>query len=323
MDKFDRIYALHTLLTQSRTTVSMEKIRQELECSVSTAERIIREMRDYLRAPIQYDRELNSYSYIKSAGTYELPGLWFNAAELHALLFTHQLLESLDPGMLESHIAPLKEKIESLLSSQNLEKKNIAKRFRFIKIAGREVDSKIFSMVADALVNRKTMSIQYCGLESHQPTQRDISPQRLLYYRDNWYLDAWCHLREELRSFALERVQHCALTNTNALEINETELDKHFTRSYGIFSGEPTNTAVIRFTGMPTRWVSKEQWHPEQKGYRHQDGSYELHIPYHDPRELIMDILKYGEHAEVIEPDDLRKQLVDKLTNALKNYKVH
>lgn len=321
MDKFDRIYALHTLLSQARLPVTRQKIQEELECSQATSERIIAEMRDYLFAPIVYNRDANGYYYDNTAGKYQLPGLWFNAAELHALLFTHQLLESLDPGLLEAHITPLKDKIEQLLTRQKMGKSDIAKRFRFIKIAARDVNPKYFSMVANALVLRQQMHIEYSGIDRKEKTQRNISPQRLLYYRDNWYLDAWCHLREQLRSFALERISQCNLLDTKAVDIDDKQLNEHFTRSYGIFSGTPTQLAEVRFSGKAARWVTEQQWHPEQKGQFNLDGSYELQIPYRDPRELIMDILKYGENAEVIKPESLREMAIEKLSKALGNYK--
>ena len=99
MDRFDRIYDLHKLLSSSRYPVSREKIEQELECSRATAKRIIDSMRLYLDAPIKYDRSLNGYYYDrKQESLYELPGLWFNASELHALLSVQQLLASLHPA---------------------------------------------------------------------------------------------------------------------------------------------------------------------------------------------------------------------------------
>ena len=69
------------------------------------------------------------------------------------------------------------------------------------------------------------------------------------------------------------------------------------------------------------RWVADEQWHPQQQGSVLSDGSYELRIPYSDPRELIMDILKYGPDVEVIAPSNLCELVLGKLKVALRNYK--
>lgn len=266
MDKFDRIYALHGLLSHARVPVSKTRIEAELECSHATVERLISEMRLFLDAPIEYNREANGYFYNKESGKkYELPGLWFNSSELYALLITYQLLSSVEPGLLDSHIAPLKEKIEELLGTNKIPKGELARRVRIIKIASRRPSPKHFSIVATALLTRKRVLIDYQGRERSKQTTRQISPQRLVYYRDNWYLDAWCHLRNNLRSFAIERIDSSKLVVEDSLDIEENKLDTHYTSSYGIFAGKPTHTALLKFNNTVARWVADEQWHPKQK----------------------------------------------------------
>ena len=93
MDLFDKIYHLHHLLKISKFPVSRRKIEQELECSQATAKRVIAHMRDYLGAPIAYNGAQRGYAYDQEENRhFELPGLWFNASELHALLSFHHLL---------------------------------------------------------------------------------------------------------------------------------------------------------------------------------------------------------------------------------------
>ncbi|MEJ1296307.1 MAG: HTH domain-containing protein [Candidatus Sedimenticola sp. (ex Thyasira tokunagai)] len=107
MDRFDRIFNLHKLLSASRLPVSRQRIEEELECSRATAKRIVETMRLYLNAPIKYDRERNGYHYDAAEGEmFELPGIWFNASELHALLSVQQLLTQVQPGLLEQQFAP-------------------------------------------------------------------------------------------------------------------------------------------------------------------------------------------------------------------------
>ena len=322
MDKFDRIYALHTLFTNARYPVSKSTIEEKLECSHATAERLIKEMRLYLSAPIEYDREANGYYYNKSTSgmRYELPGLWFNASELYALLIAHQLLSDVEPGLLDTHIMPLKQKIETLLQSENIPQGEIARRVKILKVAARRPNPKHFSLVATSLLTRKKLFIAYQGRNRANQTEREISPQRLVYYRDNWYLDAWCHLREELRSFAIERIEVSRLVMSNALEIDNKELDEHYASSYGIFSGKATHTAVLKFNPSVAKWVANEKWHPQQKGQLALDGSYELSIPYNNARELTMDILKYGPDVEVLKPEALRNQVQEYLQEALAQY---
>ena len=131
MDRFDRIFDLHRLLSAARRPVSRQRIEQELECSRATAKRIIEAMRLYLNAPIRYSREHNGYYYDRDGETmYELPGVWFNSSELHALLSVQQLLQSVQPGLLEQQLAPLKQRIESLLRVQGAGGAGLAGRIR-------------------------------------------------------------------------------------------------------------------------------------------------------------------------------------------------
>ncbi len=137
-------------------------------------------------------------------------------------------------------------------------------------------------------------------------SERVISPQRLTQYRNSWYLDAWCHSAQGLRSFALERVREQELTDETAIDVKAEDLAAHFDQSYGIFSGPVKHIAKLKFTAEMSRWVAEEQWHPDQKGSMDQDGAWTLEIPFSDPRELIMDILRYGAEVEVLSPASLR-----------------
>ena len=322
MDRLQRIYRLHQIIVAHRCPVPLRLLREKLECSRATVNRIIQELRLHFNAPLEYDRERNGYHYaLKEGERFELPGVWFSAAELQALLTVQQLLEGVHPGLLDSHLKPLRERIEKILQSEQLGSGQIAKRVRILRMAGRNVPGEHFQTVVSALLQRKRLHIHYHGRGANQETQREISPQRLIHYRDNWYLDAWCHQRNALRSFAVENIKAAQLIDQPTTELADTELDTHFASSYGIFAGAPQNTAILRFTPERARWVADEQWHPEQHGQFLEDGCYELRIPYSDPRELVMDILKYGPDVEVVEPKEFRQLIHERLESALAQYR--
>lgn len=322
MQRLQRIYALHHIIASRRFPVSRATLEKELECSCATIKRIIKALRLHFNAPLEYDRERNGYYYdLQHGQTFELPGVWFNATELHALLATQQLLEQIQPGLLDSQIKPLKARVEALLAAGQYDSQEITRRVRILRTANRNTSSKHFRTVASALLQRQRLAICYHSRSNDEETRREISPQRLVYYRDNWYLDAWCHLRNALRSFALDRLREVKALNKHAKDIAEKKLDAHYTSSYGIFGGQPKHIARLRFTPQRARWVAEEQWHPQQQGKILADGSYELRIPYADPRELLMDILRHGPEVEVIEPASLRQMLVENLQAALSRYR--
>lgn len=321
MNLFDRVFAIHSEFSHAHLPVSRRRLEDALECSPATVKRIIEHMRDRLGAPISYDRVRNGYYYDHSEGApYELPGLWFNAEELHALLAMQQLLARIQPGLLDRHIAPLQRRIEQLLGRGVSDPLALARRVRILGIASRRATGAALGAVVSALIRRRRIYITYHGRERDARSKRSVSPQRLVHYRDNWYLDAWCHHTAALRTFSVDRIQAARLEDTSAEDLPETTLDAYFEGAYGIFGGEPTDTAVLRFSRSAARWVADEEWHPAQEGRALADGRYELRVPYADPRELIMDILKHGPEVEVIAPPALRETVAARLRQAVNNY---
>jgi len=293
-----------------------------MECSRATIERTIEDMRDFLGAPLKYDRSANGYLYDGSdEAQYQLPGLWLNASELTALLTIQSLLSGIQPGLLDEQLAPLKQRIQKILALRPVGGGEIGRRMRILSTAVRSVDNRIFQSVASAAVKRERLALRYHGRGRDELTARVVSPQHLVHYRDNWYLDAWCHQREALRSFALDRIISAQLKREPALDVATGELEAHYTRAYGIFSGEACEMAELRFTSHRARWVADERWHPEQQGRFLEDGSYELRIPYSDPRELMMDVMKYGADVVVVAPEGLRLAVASALEAAAARYR--
>ena len=321
MDKVNRIQKLHNILAVARHPVARKILEEKLECSEETINRIITESQEYLDAPIVYDQQRNGYYYdTKSGHQYELPGLWFNASEMHALLAAYQLLSNVKPGFLDPHIEPLKQRIQTILKKEHYDTNNVFEKIRILQIGAREYNQKQFAIVTTALLSQKQLYIQYFGRARNSETQRTLSPQRLIYYRDNWYLDAWCHQREALRSFALDCIQQAQLTQENSKSCSNIQLEQHFADAYGLFGGKATHTAKLRFTPESARWVAREQWHPRQNGQYELDGSYVLEVPYSDSRELIMDILKHGSNVEVLSPARLREEVARRHEQAYQQY---
>lgn len=321
MGQTERLYQIEALL-RARRVVSSRNLCEECGVTRATLNRDLALLRDRLNAPIVYDRNLGGYRLGEPGpgeSRHELPGLWFSSRELHALLAFHHFLEHLEPGLLSPHIAPLKERIQSLLEGKDQTLGEIRRRIRILAQATRSAEPACFRQVAHALLTRKRLRFRYHGRGRGDITERRTSPQRLVHYRDNWYLDAWDHGKRALRTFAVERIREPQLLDQRTKDVPEESLNRHFTTSYGIFAGRPKRKAVLRFSPERARWVAEERWHPEQKG-RYDGNHYLLEIPYSDDRELVLDILKYGPDVEVIAPASLRREVAERLRRAAQRY---
>jgi len=321
MDRYERILTLHRMLKSARRPVPLSRIMDDLSCSRATAYRDIAFLRDALGAPIESDGENAAFHYASGeAERFELPDLWLSSEELQALLALNELVGRTGPGILAGALAPFRSRIDRLLSDQSDGKSFPIERIRVIGYGTRRVDEATFRHVASAVLGRKRLKFDYRARSTNAATQRIVSPQRLTHYRDNWYLDAWDHSRDALRSFALDRIARAELLDAAAEDRGDTELNQHLASSYGIFSGAPKAWAIVRFSPHAARWVADEHWHSQQQGQRLKDGRYELKVPYSNSRELLMDVLKYGADAEIIAPVSLREEMKIMLQLAIGAY---
>jgi predicted DNA-binding transcriptional regulator YafY len=322
MERLERFYRIQSML-KSRRYVRTQEFMDELEVSRATFKRDLDYLRDRLHAPIAYDRDHEAYCFddaIADRELWQLPGLWFSAAELEALLTMDRLLADLEPGVLSELLGPVRRRLRELLESGEHKAEDVARRIRILSIGARSVEPAHFRVLSTALLARRRLRIRHYRRKEGDTLEREISPQRLVHYRDNWYLDAWCHKRQALRSFAVDAIEDASALDKTVKEIGEETLDRHFASGYGIFAGGETQEAVLLFNPERARWVSRETWHPKQDGKLQLDGSYLLRFPYSREPELVMDVLKYGAGVEVLAPPSLREAVAREIRSAAAVY---
>jgi predicted DNA-binding transcriptional regulator YafY len=312
MDRSERFHRI-TQLLHDHGCVTREAFVCELEVSPATFKRDLEYMRDRLNAPIVWDADAGGYRFDKPGDgpRFELPGLWFNEAEAHALLLMEHLLASLDQGgFIGAQIAPLRTRLSTILDSGTTAQDDIRSRIRLIAFSPRKLPLGHFESIGLATVKRRRIGIVYYARSTDTKSRREVSPQRLVHYRGNWYLDAWCHMRNALRTFAIDGIREANVLDTRADDVASGELDGYLATSYGIVRGDGSlQWARLRFTAERARWVGSEVWHPEQRGVLEPNGRYTLEVPYRDDRELLLEILKHAGEVEVQAPPELREKV--------------
>lgn len=327
MDRTERFYKIELLL-RSRGCIAFETLRGELDVSRATLKRDLQYLRDRLAAPIVYDRFDNGYRFeVGDASTrgarHELPGLWFSENEIHALLTMHQLLAGLDDdGVLSRHLAPMMDKLQGMLGADESEARELMRRVKVLSSARRRVPSRHFELLGSALVRRQRVWLRYFKRSDRSQSEREVSPQRLVNHRNTWYLDAWCHASDGLRRFALDAIQEARALDTKARAVAIKDLEAELDAGYGIYGGAGTRVkwAVLHFDADAAQWVANEEWHPKQKARWLDDGRYELQVPYSDPTELAMDILRHGDSVTVAGDKQLAALLAKRLRAAVARY---
>lgn len=314
-------------MLQSGRPIKRTEFLERLGISAATFKRDIDALRHEQNAPIIWDAAQRAYTLSPPANATvrreAIPGTWFDREELLALVAIQQILDQIEPRLLQDVLHPLRERAASLLAGSGLAGARLEQaltRIKVLPMQRRTVDDGLFECIVTALIGRKQITVNYTNRQTREATPRTISPQRIVCYRDNWYLDAWCHLRNALRTFSLDTLSAARITEQAATEFDAATLDQHFASSYGIFSGSATHTATLRFSKSVAGWIEREQWHPQQTITVLNNGEIELTVPYANATELVRDILKWGPDVEVIAPATLRDQVGDAVQATAKRY---
>ena len=325
MDRTERFYKIEMLI-RSCGSVAFVDLMEELGVSRATLKRDLDYLRERLDAPIVYDRFANGYSMRPDARDarqvkHELPGVWFSEREIHALLTMHQLIRGLDEGgVLARHLQPLLDKLHGMLGASDTEAGELMKRVKILSAARRPVVGRHFELIGSAITQRRRVQMLYYVRSRREETERTVSPQRLVHWRNTWYLDAWCHSSDALRRFALDAIRSASLLDQRAKDVPLKTIEAALDAGYGVFSGARLHWATLRFTPEAAQWVQHEQWHPKQQATLHDDGSLTLRLPYSDATELSMDILRHGEQVKVLAPAALATAVKSNLLRAAARY---
>jgi predicted DNA-binding transcriptional regulator YafY len=324
MAQTERLITIQRMLNARKYTTKQEFLNK-LEISVATFKRDIEKLRDTYNYSIVYDRTEEAYTLgAPLAGPQQnFPGLWFSQGELTALVLMQHLLSQLDQSdIISPRLAPFSDFLDKVLNDDKSSSHQLRQRIKVIGMSSRKSSIINFEEVGLGLLKRKQLEIEYYVKARDENTTRIISPQQMIYYRENWYLDAFCHLRNGLRSFALDGIVSAKLTDMNAQEVSSQELTEHFTESYGIFSGKASQRAKLRVTPERSRYIKKEIWHPDQVSSVDTNGFLIIEFDFNQDPELIMDILKHGSHVEVLAPLSLKEKVVEEMKKSLLLYTV-
>lgn len=319
MARFENIQALFDLLWRTRDAQSMDALCGALSVSRATVRRLITFLRDQRGLDVRYDREQNGYRLHrgpKDGAAAMLLGA--EGGEVTALLETDVILQQIPPG---------------LVRRRNPVAKPVAPRLRRCVADGtgqervhlhlshlRQHDVQVFSAVLTALRSRKRLQLVYHSRSTDVTGARQCSPLRLTFYRNNWYLAAWCHLRDALRVFSLDRVAKAKLMREPAFEPPAQRWVPDLDSGYGIFAGPASQLARLQFTPLAARWVAGEQWHPQARRQVLPDGALVLEVPYGHDTELVQEILRHGAECQVLEPPALRRAVALQLRRAVDQY---
>ncbi|ABQ27559.1 helix-turn-helix transcriptional regulator [Geotalea uraniireducens] len=294
-------------------------LARRFEISAKTAQRTIDFMRDRLGAPLDYDSHRKGYYYTESG--FALPPFEVAQNELLAVLLAQNLLAGAASGVISHSIRSFGRKLFAATGSFGLSEARVNEAFSAVWHGFAPAEAETFRIVADALVQRRQLAFHYFAPSTNAHTERLVEPHHLQHYMGGWVLLARCLDRDDWRKFHLGRMHEVRLSAQPFTPRPASEWQEQLGGAFGIFQGGASVRVVLRFNPFRARWVRDELWHVEQSVEELADGSLLLSFAVADFREVKLRILQFGADVEVVEPVELRDEIMAEIGRMAELYK--
>jgi proteasome accessory factor B len=171
-----------------------------------------------------------------------------------------------------------------------------------------------------AIEERRIVLLTYQSLRSTEPTTYDAYPYGLTYHRGALYLVGQSPDHNAVRHWKVNRIEQVELTQLRFNAPEGFDLHTHFAKSFGVFEGQSDVHVKIRFAAPVVRYVDESRWHASQQLTQQKDGSLVAEFDLSATEEIQRWILSFGQHATVLEPEELRESIIADLRASIESY---
>lgn len=284
------------------------RLGREMEVSYKTIQRDIDFMRDRMDLPIEYDAVRHGFHYARPVAS--LPTVTVSEGELVALLVAQKALEQYRGTPFERPIASAFEKLAaSLPAEQGVSIHELSNAVSFKPASLASADLRIFSRAADAVLHGREIAFDYAALGKTARTTRRMQPYHLGCISDQWYLIGLDPDRGAERTFALARMRRLRFTGRRFSKPEDFSIEAFLSGSFSAFQARETKQVRLRLEGIAAKLASERKWHASQKLKSLSGGRVEITLRVGIAPDLENWILSLGNHAEVLEPPELRERI--------------
>jgi len=279
-------------------------LASQLEVCTKSIHRDLEFMRDRLQLPLQYDDKRFGYFYTEPVKAF--PTLQITEGELFALVVAERALQQYRGTSFEKPLLSALQKLEqSLPDTISLSLTDVEQTISFRTSAEPILDLEIFDALAKATTARRQLELTYRKPGQHQPEQRVVDPYHLANINGEWFLFAFDHLRNDLRTFVPSRIKAVRPTGQTFERRRKFSLAERLRGSFGVQSGQGEFDVVLRFHERVADYVREKKWHESQQLRELKGGGIELRLTLSSLAEVARWVLSWGGDAVVVRPAEL------------------
>ncbi|MBI4489006.1 MAG: WYL domain-containing protein [Deltaproteobacteria bacterium] len=244
-------------------------------------------------------------------GFRDIPALGFSATELMALLFSRNLLKPLEGTEIQVSLASALNKAATALPPQGHEYVRAMEKVFSVGLGPHksyQQHKKTIDLITQAIDKARTAQIRYYSASRNMTTRREVDPYRLWYAAGGLYLIAYCHLRKDVRMFAVERIRSISLTDHPYQLPLGFDIEAYVQDALMVMRGRRIEVELV-FTKAAAAWVKDKVWHQSQETAQLKDGRLKMILRVADTEELAGWVLSFGSQVRVVRPDGLRQKV--------------
>ena len=303
-----RIWTIYTLI-KNRQYPDCRKLAAKLEVSPRTIERDIEQLRDQMQAPIEYDRLRRGYYFTKD---FSMPMPRLTEGEIISLFLGLKLMSQMEGLTYKTELGSLREKLECLLGSDGKFSGPELEEFISFDIEPlRGEDWRVAEYLSELRrAARECLMVKMCyrSMSREKQLERVVHPYHLRFREGAWYLFGFCSLRNEVRTFAVDRIGDLEVLDEKFEYPADFNLGKYLEGVWGIIRGEPYQVA-IKLDPFQARWIRERPLRDGESLEELTDGGVVFKAEVSGLTEIKQWVLSFGGHAEVLEPEELRREI--------------
>lgn len=303
----ERMLHIHQAL-QSGSFPTANRLALELEVATKTIRRDIVFMRDRMKLPIEFNQVRNGFFYNGEVGAF--PTFQITEGELFALIVAEKAIQQYRGTNFEKPLLSALKKLEGLLPDTiSLNMAELEQSISFRTRAEPILNLKIFNTLAEVTTQRERVKLLYKKPGAKEAELRVIDPYHLSNINGEWFLFAFDHGRNDIRTFVPARVQEVQRTGINFPRPEKFSLEKRLRGSFGVHSAQGEFKVVLRFSPRVADFIREKKWHDSQELKELKDGGVELSLTLTSLVEIERWVLGWGGDAKVIKPPELIERI--------------
>jgi predicted DNA-binding transcriptional regulator YafY len=298
-----RMLHIHSAIQQGKYP-NANTLAKDLEMSSRSIARDLDFMRDRMQLPLRYDEIKHGYYYDGDVAAF--PSLTISEGELFALAVAEKSLQQYRGTSFEKPLlSAFKKMSQSLPNSISLNLNDWTESVSFRTSAEPILDLENFDKLARAAARCEQLKIAYRKPGQKKAEDRVIDPYHLANVNGEWYLFAYDHLRQDVRTFSPMRVLRIEKTGTTFPRNDAFSVQEQLRNSFGIHAGTKKVKVVLRFDEQVADYIREKKWHASQKLRELKNGAVELEMTLSSLVEVERWILSWGGRAQVLQPEEL------------------